>query len=143
MLIASIWGQDSAEDSREAFSLIWSDEEQLWVAVYRLSLTVCESFLFLAESSLNSLATAFLRLTVSDPLLCLTVSATLREKPLALTQPKHPLALFLASIGSQLLEPPDSPMSPNGVPQEPQEETFDRLEEVNLLEGLLAGEYHI
>ncbi|KAF8064977.1 TRAPP trafficking subunit Trs65-domain-containing protein [Lyophyllum atratum] len=122
LLLASIWGQNMAEDSKEAFSLLWSEEEQLWVAVYQLSLTI-----------------SFLRLNFSDPLLCLTVSATLREKPLAVTQPKHPLAVFFASVGSQVLAPPDSPTSPNGFPVEQQEETYDRLEEVNLLDGLLAG----
>ena len=45
LLSASIWGQDSAEDSQEAFSLLWSEDEQRWVAVYRLSLTVCETSL--------------------------------------------------------------------------------------------------
>lgn len=44
LLLASIWGQDVSEDSREAFSLLWSDEECVWVAVYRLSLTVCKAF---------------------------------------------------------------------------------------------------
>ncbi|RDB17387.1 hypothetical protein Hypma_001684 [Hypsizygus marmoreus] len=122
LLVASIWGQDTSEGSTEAFSLLWSEKEQLWVAVYRLSLTI-----------------AFLRLNFADPLLCLTVSATLREKPLALTQPKHPLGLFLASTGSQLLTTPVTPISPNGLLEEPAEDTFDRLEEVNLLGGLLAG----
>lgn len=40
LLLASIWGQNTAEDSKEAFSLFWSDEENVWVAVYRLALTV-------------------------------------------------------------------------------------------------------
>ncbi|KAF5384434.1 hypothetical protein D9615_003460 [Tricholomella constricta] len=122
LLQASIWGQNTSEDSKEGFSLLWSDNEQVWIAVYRLSLIV-----------------SFLRLNFSDPLLCLTVSATLREKPLALAQPKHPLAIFFRSVGSQLSAPPDSPMSPSGMPVEKEENTFDRLEEVNLLEGLLAG----
>ena len=42
LLLAHIWGQDSSEDSLEAFSLLWSDREQLWVAIYRLSFTVCK-----------------------------------------------------------------------------------------------------
>ncbi|KAG6865222.1 hypothetical protein C0991_004345 [Blastosporella zonata] len=115
-LIETIWGQ--SKDSKEAFSLIWSEKEHVWVAVYRLSLVV-----------------SFLPLKFLDPLLCLTVSATLREKPL--TQ-NHILTAFLASVGSQLLAPPESPTSPDGMPVDEEEDTFDRLEEVNLLEGLLA-----
>ncbi|GLB39687.1 putative TRAPP trafficking subunit Trs65 [Lyophyllum shimeji] len=122
LLLASIWGQNTSEDSKEGFSLLWSEKEQVWVAVYRLSLTV-----------------SFLRLNFSDPLLCLTVSATLRDKPLALAQPKHPLAVYFASVGSQVLAPPESPTSPNGLVVEPEGDGYDRLEEVNLLEGLLAG----
>jgi hypothetical protein len=45
LLLARIWGQDSPEGSLEGFSLLWSDKEQLWVAVYQLSLTVCEIML--------------------------------------------------------------------------------------------------
>lgn len=45
LLLASIWGQNTSEDSREAFSLLWSEEEGIWVAVYKLALTVCKSFL--------------------------------------------------------------------------------------------------
>jgi len=42
LLLASIWGQNTSKDSQEAFSLLWSEAEQVWVAVYRLVLTVCE-----------------------------------------------------------------------------------------------------
>ncbi|KAG6907317.1 hypothetical protein DXG01_009436 [Tephrocybe rancida] len=122
LLTATIWGQSTSEDSKEAFSLLWSDDEQVWVAVYRLSLLV-----------------SYLRLNFSDPLLCLTVSATLREKPIVLGQTNHPLAAFFDLVGSQLLAPPESPATPNGMPVEEEEDTYDRLEEVNLLEGLLAA----
>lgn len=42
LLLASIWGQDTSDDSREAFSLLWSEAGRVWVAVYRLALTVCK-----------------------------------------------------------------------------------------------------
>jgi len=85
--------------------------------------------------------TAFLRLTVTDPLLCLTVAVTLREKPLALNQSKHPLAMFFASTGGVPAETaPPSPTSVNAdLPEVPEEEELGGLEEVNLLEGLSAG----
>ncbi|KAF9461747.1 TRAPP trafficking subunit Trs65-domain-containing protein [Collybia nuda] len=121
LLLASIWGQNTTEDSKDAFSLLWSDKENKWVAVYRLALTV-----------------AFLRLAISDPLLCLTVSATLREKPQVLTQSNHPLAVYFASVG-QHIALPESPTSPSGVTVEAEEDMLNGLEEVNLLEGLSAG----
>jgi hypothetical protein len=40
LLIANIWGQDSSEHSCEAFSLLWSRKDNVWVAVYRLYVTV-------------------------------------------------------------------------------------------------------
>jgi len=80
---------------------------------------------------------AFLRLTFNNPLLCLTVSATLREKPIP-THPKHPLALYFTSIGGKGFIAPESP-NPDQRIQKEESQLLDGLEEVNLLEGLLAG----
>jgi hypothetical protein len=41
LLFTSIWGQNSGDDSNEEFALVWSEKESVWVAVYRLALTVC------------------------------------------------------------------------------------------------------
>lgn len=41
-LAAIIWGSGHADQSRDAFSLLWSEKEKVWVAVYRLALTVCK-----------------------------------------------------------------------------------------------------
>ena len=144
LLLAHIWGQDSSEDSPEAFSLLWSDQEQLWVAIYRLSLTVCKiTFLYNVSCRLIFLLKAFLRLNFFDPLLCLTVSATLREKPLPLTQPKHPLRLFLETIGQPLTDP-ESPTAVDGTSFRPEEDILDGgLEEANLLTGLLGGKRYL
>lgn len=76
-----------------------------------------------------------------DPLLCLTISATLRNKPIISASSKHPLASFFAKLGSQssLIEP-ISPGAVNGDAQEdPSEVELHRFEEVNLLQGLHAG----
>ncbi|KAG5653181.1 hypothetical protein H0H81_001898 [Sphagnurus paluster] len=124
LLLASIWGQSTSEECREGFALIWSEREQAWFAMYRISL---------------ALPAAFLRLNFLDPLLCLTVSVTLRDKPVTLAQPKHPLAEFFANVGAHLPTTPESPTTPNRVSTEHEEHTFNRLEEVNLLEGLQAG----
>ncbi|KAF7301902.1 hypothetical protein MIND_00756200 [Mycena indigotica] len=127
LLQASIWGQSTAEDSKEAFSLVWSAADEMWVAVYRLGLTV-----------------SFLRLAVSEPLLCLTVSVTLRDRPQTLTRSNHPLALFLASVEFQPLPSGTAPSSPttpttNGASENHDENGLSGLPEVNLLEGLGAG----
>ncbi|CAK5275359.1 unnamed protein product [Mycena citricolor] len=127
LLLAGIWGQNTAENSKEAFSLLWSDEEDNWVAVYRLGLTV-----------------SFLRLAVSDPLLCLTVSSTLRDRPQTLNRPNHPLSAFLSSLESLTSNTaPSSPSTPNGVPTPGGNDSIDPilsgLPEVNLFEGLSGG----
>jgi len=143
LLLAHIWGQDSPEDSLEAFSLLWSDAERLWVAVYRLSLTVCKTvLLYNVSCQLIFLLKAFLRLNVSDPLLCLTVSTTLREKPLPLTQPKHPLRLYFASVGQPSTDP-ESPTIVDGPSIIPEDGMDSGLEEVNLLSGLLGGKNYL
>ncbi|CAA7263288.1 unnamed protein product [Cyclocybe aegerita] len=117
VLVAQIWGSNTSDDSAEEFALLWSRDERSWVGVYRMVITV-----------------SFLRLSFSDPLLCLTVSATLREKPIP-TTPKHPLARFFASIGAASTEEPE----PEAQETQDEASLLDGLEEVNLLEGLLAG----
>ncbi|KAJ7167476.1 TRAPP trafficking subunit Trs65-domain-containing protein [Mycena filopes] len=120
LLLASIW---------ESFTLLWSEEEEVWVAVYRLALTV-----------------SFLRLAVNDPLLCLTVSATMRDRPQTLSRPNHPLAHFLSSVdflpASTAPASPISPTSANGSPTADallNGPTLSGLPEINLLAGLAAG----
>ncbi|KAF9477650.1 hypothetical protein BDN70DRAFT_837474 [Pholiota conissans] len=120
ILVANIWGSNTSENSPEGFALLWSDGQKQWVAVYKTDITV-----------------SFLRLTFNNPLLCLTISATLREKPIP-THPTHPLTRFLNSIENYK---PDSPKSPgtNGQEEGEERQLLDGLEEVNLLEGLLAA----
>ncbi|KAJ7044619.1 TRAPP trafficking subunit Trs65-domain-containing protein [Mycena alexandri] len=120
LLLASIWGQNTSEESQEAFTLLWSEEEEVWVAVYRLALTV-----------------SFLRLAVNDPLLCLTISATLRDRPQTLSRPNHPLAHFLSTV--DFLPAPTAPASPTSPAPANDEPTLSGLPEINLLEGLAAG----
>ncbi|KAK0469510.1 TRAPP trafficking subunit Trs65-domain-containing protein [Desarmillaria tabescens] len=119
-LLTSIWGQGAADDSLDAFSLLWSEAERAWMAVYRLSFTI-----------------AFIRLTYADPLLCLTVSTTLREKPLALSQPKNPLTLYLSSLDNFIVDP-TTPTTAT-TPVTDRGHRLGGFEEVNMLEGLTAG----
>ncbi|KAG9220261.1 hypothetical protein CCMSSC00406_0006326 [Pleurotus cornucopiae] len=123
LLTASIWGQSADEESGEAFRLLWSEEEQVWVAVYRLGLRI-----------------SFVSLKFDDPLLCLTVSETLREKSISLHQyPKHPLAAFLAAHGA-IAPSTEVPLpSPRDKPTVTDENELNGLDEANILEGLACG----
>ena len=84
---------------------------------------------------------AFVRMHFEDPLLCLTVSATLREKPIPLTGPRRRLADLIVATGNALLDPA-SPLTPIRGPDDDEdsvEELARGLEEVNLLGGIASG----
>lgn len=81
---------------------------------------------------------AYLRLPFSDPLLCLTASATLREKALSHSQSAHPLVAYLTKAG--IISHLDSGAVTGGEDGEEDEENEDTgFEEINLLEGLTLG----
>jgi len=84
---------------------------------------------------------AFVRMYFEDPLLCLTVSATLRGKPNLLTGPRQRLADLIAAAGSASLDPasPLTPIRGPGDDKVPAEELVRGLEEVNLLGGIASG----
>ncbi|KAJ3815926.1 TRAPP trafficking subunit Trs65-domain-containing protein [Lentinula aff. lateritia] len=132
VLTSRIWGQDGTEQEREGFSLLWSKRDRAWIAVYRTVLDI-----------------AFLRLNFDSPLLCLTFSATLRDKPLAVASSKSPLAIYLKSVGT--ISTPVDPISPTS-PSTPVNANNDNVNstpeidteisgppEINLLAGLYAG----
>lgn len=82
-----------------------------------------------------------------DPLLSLTVSTTLREKPLPITPPRQAIAALLQEVGGSadpldLLSPIKSALGPSAGSndQEDDEDLLSGLEEINLLEGLQAGD---
>lgn len=116
VLLSTIWGQNDDD----AFALLWAPDDNAWTALYRVSLTV-----------------SFLRLSYPDPLLCLTASATLRDrankvKPLS-AYIKSKLAVTPASTA------PVTPVSANGTqPAPPDADALNGLAEANLLEGLMA-----
>ncbi|KAE9408067.1 hypothetical protein BT96DRAFT_1013549 [Gymnopus androsaceus JB14] len=139
VLTSRIWGQDvggngivdkkqaDQQEGTEGFYLLWSKREEVWVAVYRSILDI-----------------AFLRLHFDSPLLCLTLSATLREKPLAIRSSSNPLAAYLSSIGG--LSAPASPTAPSSPVNAQEERVIDDNSqvgggppEINLLAGLFAG----
>ncbi|KAJ3999678.1 TRAPP trafficking subunit Trs65-domain-containing protein [Lentinula boryana] len=132
VLTSRTWGQDVNGEGGEGFYLLWSKRDRAWVAVYKTVLNI-----------------AFLRLNFESPLLCLTFSATLRDKPLAIASSKSPLAVYIKSLDG-ILTPadPHSPTSPSTpvnanndskpAPETIDSEVSDPLE-INLLAGLYAG----
>lgn len=135
LLLAQIWGTNSADDSPEEFTLLWSDDDSCWIAVYHMAFTVCKHYRFTLWHFLTT--TAFIRLNFNDPLICLTVSATLREKPLPTTS-KHPLQRFFCQKSTIFSSLSDSSIK-GEAPKVDDSNLLDGLEEVNLLEGLSAG----
>jgi len=84
---------------------------------------------------------AFVRMFFEDPLLCLTVSITLREKPIPLSGPRQRLADLATAAGNVSLDPA-SPLTPVRGPDDDEDladELARGLEEVNLLGGIASG----
>ena len=82
---------------------------------------------------------------VPDPLLAITVSTTLRHKPLAITPPRKTLAALVDAAGGlqSARNSLASPIKANGANDEhgsdSEDEILTGLQEVNLLEGLTSG----
>lgn len=76
-----------------------------------------------------------------DPLLCLTVSTTLREKPVPLTDPRRRLADLITATGDFSLDPA-SPIPGPDDGRDPAGELASGLEEVNLLGTIASGGPH-
>ena len=75
----------------------------------------------------------------NDPLLCLTVSTTLREKLAPLTGPRQRLAELIDAAGG-LPSDPLTPITPKRNKEgQDDEDELSGLEEVNLLGGLSSG----
>ena len=86
----------------------------------------------------------FIRTDFNDPLLCLTASITLRDKPLTSTPPRRDLFELIEAAGTlPPLLTPDAPEegASKGTSEDVGDEYIGRvyLEEVNLLEGLPFG----
>ncbi|KAG8834164.1 hypothetical protein FRC17_009424 [Serendipita sp. 399] len=117
-----IWGDATpGKDARkDEFGIIWNQKEKEWIIIYRMDVTI-----------------VFLKTRVPDPLLSLTVSITLREKPLSVTPARRAIFDLLhsredeASTPTQAHPPPVGPSS--------YLDNFGDLEEVNLLDGLSSS----
>ncbi|KAI0693606.1 TRAPP trafficking subunit Trs65-domain-containing protein [Cerioporus squamosus] len=125
-LVSAVWGESENRD-KEAFTLLWDAAERSWLAVYKMTVLVL-----------------FMVTKVPDPLLCITVSTTLRHKPLPVSAPRKTLAALIDAAGG--LKSSNDLMSArvNGATDEHTSESDDDellsgLQEVNLLEGLANG----
>ncbi|KAH9949090.1 TRAPP trafficking subunit Trs65-domain-containing protein [Amylocystis lapponica] len=134
-LAAGVWGEGAigaAGDASEAFALLWAREDREWIAVYKMAVLV-----------------SFMQTRVPDPLLCLTVSTTLRDKPLPETLPLQPLLALINDAGGfpHALDHTPSAVKVNGtgngvnqgVEGDKGDVHLSGLEEINLLSGLAAG----
>ncbi|KDQ11579.1 hypothetical protein BOTBODRAFT_114209, partial [Botryobasidium botryosum FD-172 SS1] len=104
--------KESANERR--FALGWSESERLWVAVYELDVSV-----------------AYVQMRFPDPLLCLTASATLRDKSVASTSHKQVLSRYFPTAEVQNATSPAA--KANGLDED---EIMEGFEEINLLGGL-------
>jgi hypothetical protein len=93
---------------------------------------------FIVPATNVTLPVAFLRLPVRDPLLCLTATITVRERPIPLTPARAVLVAMFKEAGGH----PDLPQSAHAVSFADVPDTdnsYHGLDEVNLLEGLSSG----
>ncbi|GJE92801.1 hypothetical protein PsYK624_089580 [Phanerochaete sordida] len=116
LLRAGTWGDGSAAPDSETFALVWSKAAGCWIAVFRMTIQV-----------------AFVPTRFADPLLCLTVSTTLREKPVPVTSARKVLTALIEACGELDVNDPTTPLVkvPGG-----DDDVLHGLEEVNLLDGL-------
>ncbi|KAH9938827.1 TRAPP trafficking subunit Trs65-domain-containing protein [Epithele typhae] len=126
-LVSAIWGEGEQKE-KEAFALLWDAAERSWLAVYKMSILV-----------------VFMITKEPDPLLAMTVSTTLRNKPLAVTPPRRTLAALIDSIGGlrsvsdRLLSPTYTNGEQDDNSDSEDEDLIYGLQEVNLLEGLTTA----
>ncbi|KAG8903162.1 hypothetical protein FRB99_003663 [Tulasnella sp. 403] len=119
-----IWGETrDVVDSERRFSVFLQHEEDgddipkgRWVLVYRLDVPV-----------------VYVPTRFANPLLCLTASATLREKRVRSTPERESLMSLITPIVNKVIPP----TSPKSLEDSSAEDLMDGFEEVNLFEGII------
>ncbi|KAG8990728.1 hypothetical protein FRB94_013153 [Tulasnella sp. JGI-2019a] len=122
-----IWGEGREKEAVDAvgkaFALLWSDEQEAWVAVYKLDIAV-----------------VWMQTRFENPLLCLTASTTLREKRLTATPQRAPLIQLVDIISPQLIREEHDLIEDAGPALDCAEPNATAgLPEVNLFSGLEQG----
>jgi hypothetical protein len=82
------------------------------------------------------LLVAFLSFSMRDPLLCLTTSITIRERPIPMTPARAVLTSMLMDVGGL---PESEPFAPMMSFDDEIDTSYHGLDEVNLLWGLSSG----
>lgn len=127
-----------AHPGKDDFTVAWSEEENSWIALYELHVLVSELIRFLDAACHYSEYddVAFLQTRVSEPLLCLTASATLRDKPILSSASQEVVLAALKTKGIST-----DGLSPDGLDDSDEyEDILHGMEDVNLLENLNYGE---
>jgi len=109
-----------------------------WLCIGCVSTSVRCGNSFTVPVTNIALLVAFLRLPVRDPLLCLTATITVRERPIPLTPARAVLAAMFKEAGGH----PDLPQSAHTASFDDAHDinnSYHGLDEVNLLEGLSSG----
>ena len=142
-MTSGVWGEPLGntlgknKKVEDAFTLILDTEANVWVAIFRMSIDVSKYARKKDAMIKLMLFTAFLRLPYQRPLLSLTVSITLRERPVLRTPARGPLVDLISGAGGIPVE--STIVKDDG---EDEEDRFGRasgLEEINLLDGLTGG----
>ena len=85
-----------------------------------------------------ALSTVFLQLPFQDPLLCLTASITVWEKPVLMSPARSVLAAVVAAAGGFTISPPSELLKIFNDTNK-RDKSYHSLDEVNLLVGLSLG----
>jgi len=133
-----MWGEEidinkpRPVEDRDAFALLWDEASGIWVDIGAL----WSGARFPATHVV--LSVAFLRLPVGDPLLCLTASIAVRERPMPITPARAVLAaMFKEAEVLPEFSPPVRTQSSNNAYES--DKFYHGIVEVNLLEGLSSG----
>jgi len=124
---------------KDEFIIAWSAEENAWIALYELHVLVSESLRRLVSAGMGLMMyhnlPAFIQTKVSEPLLCLTTSATLRDTPMLAPASQALVISRLEGKGLSVASVTDADTE-NG---EELEDILHGMEEVNLLDNLNEG----
>jgi hypothetical protein len=144
-LVSGMWGEESDPakarqvNDRDSFALVWDETTSVWVVIYRMCVnvgTLCVKFSTFPSGTHVVPLVAFLSFSMRDPLLCLTGSITIRERPVPMTPARAVLASMLMEAGGLPESQPSAPMVSfdNEI-----DKSYHGLDEVNLLWGLSSG----
>ncbi|KZT42558.1 hypothetical protein SISSUDRAFT_1041157 [Sistotremastrum suecicum HHB10207 ss-3] len=122
-----IWGERRKDDAQlgDVFSLVWNKATSSWCAIYRMGISV-----------------SYPQVPMDEPLLCLTASTTLRDKPLLITPARMPLKQLMKEyqVDTEIYDNNrTAPVRASRDSISLEEDVMHGLEEVNLLNIIASG----